>query len=133
MPLAPQSRNLIYSDRTPIQPKPTSLFPLDPFDAHAPAPPPPHPPTNHPPSPPPRPILLATLFLFLRPHPAPLVLTLPQPTRSSLRDMFGRLHPDGVRLFFLGRRGHHWQLPQMPASGGAVQPFPTPLPNAKIL
>jgi len=47
--------------------------------------------------------------------------------------MFGRLHTDGVRLFFLERHAHHWQLSQMPASGGAIQPFPTPLPNAKIL
>jgi Tol biopolymer transport system component len=47
--------------------------------------------------------------------------------------MFGRLHTDGVRLFFLERRGPRWQLSQMPASGGVVQPFPTQLPNAKVL
>jgi len=78
-------------------------------------------------------ILLATLFLLFRPQPVPRVLKLTQLTSSSRADMFGRLHTDGVRLFFLERHGHHWQLSQMPASGGAVQPFPTPLPNAKIL
>jgi DNA-binding winged helix-turn-helix (wHTH) protein/Tol biopolymer transport system component len=76
---------------------------------------------------------LAALWLFLRPQPVPRVLKLTPLTSSSRADIFGRLHTDGVRLFFLERRGHHWQLSQMPASGGAVQPFPTPFPNAKLL
>lgn len=78
-------------------------------------------------------ILLAAIFFFLRPQPVPRILKLTQLTTSSRADMFGRLHTDGVRLFFLERHAHHWQLSQMPASGGAVQPFSTPLPNAKIL
>lgn len=78
-------------------------------------------------------ILLSAMFLFFRPQPVPRVLKLTQLTSSSRADMFGRLHTDGVRLFFLERHAQRWQLSQMPASGGAVQPFSTPFLNAKIM
>ena len=78
-------------------------------------------------------LLLAIAAYFLRPQSLPRVLKITPLTTSARADMFGRLQTDGVRLFFLERRGHHWQLSQMPASGGPIQPFPTSLPNAKIL
>jgi DNA-binding winged helix-turn-helix (wHTH) protein/Tol biopolymer transport system component len=78
-------------------------------------------------------IFLGFSWLFFRPLPAPRILKITPLTTSGRADMFGRLQTDGVRLFFLERRGHRWQLSQMPASGGAVEPFPTSLSNAKIL
>jgi len=75
---------------------------------------------------------LAILWFVVRPQPVPRVVKITPLSASSRVDVFGRLQSDGVRLFFLERRGHRWQLSQMPASGGAVEPFPTSLPNAKI-
>jgi DNA-binding winged helix-turn-helix (wHTH) protein/Tol biopolymer transport system component len=77
-------------------------------------------------------MVLATWFAA-RPQPAPRVLKAVALTTSSRVDAFGAIQTDGVRLFFLQRRGHRWELSQMPASGGEVQPFATPFQNAKIL
>ncbi len=53
-------------------------------------------------------------------------------TSTSRIEVFGGLQTDGARLFFLERKGHKWNLMQMPASGGEPQPFPSPFENTKI-
>ena len=79
-------------------------------------------------------LLLALGFVWVaaRPLQAPRVLGSFPLTDSSRVDLYGGLHTDGVRLYFLLRRGAHWELAQMPASGGEVQPVSTPFPNARI-
>lgn len=73
------------------------------------------------------------VWLALRPIPNPHVIRVTPLTTSSRADLYGGLHTDGVRLFFLLRRGHKWDLSQMPASGGEPQPISIPFPNARIL
>lgn len=72
------------------------------------------------------------IWFAARPLPAPRTLRTTALTDSSRVDIYGGLHTDGVRLFFLVRRGHHWDLSQMPASGGEVQSLSVPFPNARI-
>jgi len=73
------------------------------------------------------------VWLVLRPIPNPHVVRVVPLTTSSRADLYGGLHTDGVRLFFLLRRGHKWDLSQMPVSGGEPQPISIPFPNARIL
>lgn len=76
--------------------------------------------------------VLGLLGISLRPLPAPRVLGSFSLTDSSRVDPYGGLHTDGVRLYFLLRRGAHWELAQMPTTGGEVQPISTPFSNARI-
>jgi len=77
--------------------------------------------------------LALLVWLVLRPIPNPHVVRVVPLTTSSRADLYGGLHTDGVRLFFLLRRGHKWDLSQMPVSGGEPQPISIPFPNARIL
>jgi Tol biopolymer transport system component/DNA-binding winged helix-turn-helix (wHTH) protein len=77
--------------------------------------------------------IVAGAWLSAQPPASPRVVNAVALTLSSRADAFGGIQTDGVRLFFLQRRGHRWELSQMPASGGEIQPFVTPFPNAKIL
>jgi Tol biopolymer transport system component/DNA-binding winged helix-turn-helix (wHTH) protein len=77
-------------------------------------------------------IALGTWFAA-RPRPNARVVGTERLTTSSRIDAFGGIQTDGVRLFFLQRRGHRWELSQMPVSGGEIQPFSTPFQNATIL
>jgi DNA-binding winged helix-turn-helix (wHTH) protein/Tol biopolymer transport system component len=63
----------------------------------------------------------------------PAVLSVRPLTNSSRIEAYGRLQSDGARLFFLERKGHKWNLMQMPASGGEPQPFASPFENTKVL
>jgi DNA-binding winged helix-turn-helix (wHTH) protein/Tol biopolymer transport system component len=54
-------------------------------------------------------------------------------TNTSRIESFGEIETDGARLFFLERKGHKWNLMQMPASGGEAQPFSIAFENTKIL
>jgi Tol biopolymer transport system component/DNA-binding winged helix-turn-helix (wHTH) protein len=56
-----------------------------------------------------------------------------QLTNAARVDRWGRIQTDGVRLFFLERQGHRWDLMQMPASGGEKQPFAPSLLNMRVL
>lgn len=78
--------------------------------------------------------LLAFSLLAFRywPIPAPSVRKIAPLTYSARADRYGRLDSDGVRLFFVQRHGHHWELSQMTSAGDSVEPFPTPFPNARI-
>jgi len=77
--------------------------------------------------------VLAGTAPVLFPRPLVRVTAASRLTTDSRADRWGRIQTDGVRLFFLERRGHRWDLMQMPASGGAVQAFSTPFPNSRIL
>lgn len=72
------------------------------------------------------------LWLGIRPIPAPHVLSVVPLTSSSRVDLYGGLHTDGVRLYFLARHGHKWELSQMPLSGGEAQPIAVPFSNARL-
>src|SRR5579859_573518 len=72
------------------------------------------------------------LWLGLRPLPAPRLVGVRTLTTSSRVDLYGGLHSDGVRLFFLIRNGHKWQLSQMPVAGGEVQPVALPFENVRL-
>jgi DNA-binding winged helix-turn-helix (wHTH) protein/Tol biopolymer transport system component len=78
-------------------------------------------------------VLLFLVWFFLRASSVPRVTKVSPLTNSARADMYGRLQTDGVRLFFLQRWGHRWELSQMSTSGGAIQPFPTTFSNSKIL
>jgi Tol biopolymer transport system component len=56
-----------------------------------------------------------------------------QLTNAARVDRWGRIQTDGVRLFFLERHGHRWDLMQMPASGGEKQPFAPSWQNMRVL
>lgn len=73
------------------------------------------------------------IWLAVRSLPVPRVLRVSPVTNSSRVDLYGGLHTDGVRLYFLLRRGHRWELSQTPVSGGDVQPISVPFSNARIL
>ena len=72
-------------------------------------------------------------WLAFRPVPLPRVLGVSALTTSSRIDLYGGLHTDGVRLYFLVRHAHKWELSQMPIAGGEVQPIALPFPNARLL
>lgn len=81
-------------------------------------------------------VLLAALLLYhwLSPLPPPRVLRTVQLTHySHLDGGWSKLVSDGARVFFLAREGNHWNLMQVPISGGEPQPYPSPLQNTRIL
>ena len=80
-------------------------------------------------------VLIAALFLYrwLSPSTPPRVLRTIQLTQYSRLDGWSKLVSDGARIFFLGREGDHWNLMQVPISGGESQPFPSPSRNTRIL
>ena len=80
-------------------------------------------------------VLLAALLLYhwLSPAAPPRVLRTIQLTHYSHLDGWSKLVSDGARIFFLGREGDHWNLMQVPISGGESQPFPSPSRNTRIL
>ncbi|HKW32284.1 MAG TPA: winged helix-turn-helix domain-containing protein [Candidatus Acidoferrum sp.] len=77
--------------------------------------------------------LLVIVVARILPAPRPRVLRSTALTNSARIDRWGRLQTDGTRLFFLERQGHHWNLMQMPASGGERQPFSEPFQNTRVL
>jgi DNA-binding winged helix-turn-helix (wHTH) protein/Tol biopolymer transport system component len=81
-------------------------------------------------------VLLAALLLYhwLSPLPPPRLLRTVQLTHySHLDGGWSKLVSDGARVFFLAREGNHWNLMQVPISGGEPQPFPSPFQNTRIL
>jgi len=73
------------------------------------------------------------LVLSFAPKPIPRVLHSVPLTTSGRVDGWGRLATDGVRLFFLERRGDHWDLVQEAVAGGESQPFPHLSRNLRIM
>jgi Tol biopolymer transport system component/DNA-binding winged helix-turn-helix (wHTH) protein len=80
-------------------------------------------------------ILFVILVLVLRfaPRPGPRVLNVVQVSHNEHLDPWGRVKTDGARLFFLERAGGHWNVMQVPASGGEAQLFPEPSQNTRLL
>jgi Tol biopolymer transport system component/DNA-binding winged helix-turn-helix (wHTH) protein len=80
-------------------------------------------------------ILFIILVLVLRflPQPVPRVLNVVQVSHNEHLDPWGRVKTDGARLFFLERAGGHWNVMQVPASGGEAQLFPEPSKNTRLL
>ena len=80
-------------------------------------------------------ILFVVLVLVLRflPQPVPRVLNVFQVSHNEHLDPWGRVKTDGARLFFLERAGGHWNVMQVPASGGEAQLFPEPSRNTRLL
>jgi len=75
---------------------------------------------------------LVSIFSLVS-KPIPRVLSCVPLTTSARVDGWGRLTTDGVRLFFLERRGDHWNLMQESVTGGESQPFPQLSRNLRIL
>jgi DNA-binding winged helix-turn-helix (wHTH) protein/Tol biopolymer transport system component len=78
-------------------------------------------------------ILAIGVIAVLRPAPLPKVLNLVQISHDGLLDPWGKLTTDGARIFYLDRSGGHWNLMQVPASGGEAQPFPEPSQNTRVV
>lgn len=80
-------------------------------------------------------VLVVILVLVLRflPQPVPRVLNVAQVSHNEHLDPWGRVKTDGARLFFLERAGGHWNVMQVPASGGEAQLFPEPSQNTRLL
>lgn len=78
-------------------------------------------------------LIAAVVMAALRPEPVPKVTQVVQLSHDGLVDPWGRLTTDGARLFFLNRIGGHWNLMQLPASGGEAQPFSEPSRNLRIV
>jgi Tol biopolymer transport system component/DNA-binding winged helix-turn-helix (wHTH) protein len=79
-------------------------------------------------------VMILTLTLItVSSGPRVRVVRSTQLTNAARVDRWGRIQTDGVRLFFLERQGHRWNLMQMPASGGEKQLFAPSLQNMRIL
>lgn len=80
-------------------------------------------------------VLVVILIMVLRflPQPVPRVLNVIQVSHNEHLDPWGRVKTDGARLFFLERAGGHWNVMQVPASGGEAQLFPEPSKNTRLL
>jgi len=79
-------------------------------------------------------LLIALLvFRWLAPVPLPRVLRTTQLTRWGHADGWGGVTSDGARIFYLARDADHWNLMQVPVSGGESQRFPSPFRNTVIM
>jgi DNA-binding winged helix-turn-helix (wHTH) protein/Tol biopolymer transport system component len=75
-------------------------------------------------------VLTASRFM---PHSQARLLGITQISHTRNLDPWGRVTTDGVRLFFLQRAGDHWDLVQVPATGGDAQPFSAAFRNMRIV
>ena len=80
-------------------------------------------------------VLVVVIFVFvsLAPEPVPKVSNLVQISHDGLLDPWGRITTDGARVFYLDRTGGHWDLMQVPASGGESQPFSEHTQNIRVV
>jgi Tol biopolymer transport system component/DNA-binding winged helix-turn-helix (wHTH) protein len=79
-------------------------------------------------------VLLAGLIIFrlLSPLPPPRVLQITQLTHLGHVEPSGGITTDGARIFFLRKDPDRFRLMQMSVSGGELQPYPSPLENARL-
>jgi serine/threonine protein kinase/Tol biopolymer transport system component len=75
----------------------------------------------------------ALAFRWLWTSPVPRVLRTTQITHYAHADGWGGVSSDGARIFYLARDADHWNLMQVPISGGESQPFPSPFRSTVIL
>jgi Tol biopolymer transport system component/DNA-binding winged helix-turn-helix (wHTH) protein len=80
-------------------------------------------------------LLAAVVFAAHRLFPqSPVrVLDISQISHNTRLDPWGRLTTDGARLLFLERAGDHWNLMQVPASGGEAEPFSDVYRNMRVV
>ncbi len=78
-------------------------------------------------------LVAALIFRWISPLPAPRVLRTTQLTRFGHADAWGSVTSDGARIFYLARDADHWNLMQVPISGGESQPFPSPFRSTLIM
>jgi Tol biopolymer transport system component/DNA-binding winged helix-turn-helix (wHTH) protein len=73
------------------------------------------------------------LALRFMPQPTAKVLNIVRISHNGHLDPWGRVATDGARLFFLERAGGHWNVMQVPASGGEAEIFPEPSQNTRLV
>jgi eukaryotic-like serine/threonine-protein kinase len=80
-------------------------------------------------------LLFAAVFplRWLSPSPVPRVLRTTQLTHFGHADGWGNVTSDGARIFYLAREADHWNLMQVPISGGESQPFLAPFRSTVVL
>ncbi len=61
------------------------------------------------------------------------VLDIVRISHNTKLDPWGRVTTDGARLFFLERAGDHWNLMQVPATGGDAEPFSATYRNMRVV
>src|SRR5215470_16011856 len=76
---------------------------------------------------------LAATFAAFSLSSKPRVLRSVVLTETASVDAWGRLNTDGARIFFLKRRGDHWNLMEQSVVLGEAQPFPHPFQNARVM
>jgi serine/threonine protein kinase/Tol biopolymer transport system component len=74
-------------------------------------------------------VFTGLLWFFTSPAPAPKVFQTVQLTRFGRVATDAALATDGVRLYFVERRGAHYSLAEVPVGGGEPVPIATPFPN----
>ncbi len=80
-------------------------------------------------------LLLVALLIFqwLSTLPPPRVLRTTQLTHYAHATGLGGITSDGARIFFRAREAAHFNLMQVPVSGGEAQPFPSPFRDPIIM
>jgi Tol biopolymer transport system component/DNA-binding winged helix-turn-helix (wHTH) protein len=80
-------------------------------------------------------LLAAAVFAAHRLFPrSPVrVLDISQVSHNARLDPWGLITSDGARLLFLERAGDHWNLMQVPASGGDAEPFSAAYRNMRVV
>jgi Tol biopolymer transport system component len=61
------------------------------------------------------------------------VLDIVRVSHNTKLDPWGRVNTDGARLFFMERAGDHWNLMQVPATGGDAVPFSETYRNMRVV
>ena len=61
------------------------------------------------------------------------VLDIVRISHNTKLDPWGRVNTDGARLFFTERAGDHWNLMQVPATGGDAVPFSETYRNMRVV
>lgn len=61
------------------------------------------------------------------------VLDIVRISHNTKLDPWGRVNTDGARLFFTERAGDHWNLMQVPATGGDAVPFSETYRNMQVV
>jgi Tol biopolymer transport system component len=76
-------------------------------------------------------VVLAAHRLF--PQTPVRVLDISRVSHNTRLDPWGLITSDGARLLFLERAGDHWNLMQVPASGGDAEPFSVAYRNMRVV
>jgi Tol biopolymer transport system component/DNA-binding winged helix-turn-helix (wHTH) protein len=75
---------------------------------------------------------VAFALWWFTPLPEPHILNVYPVTTTAKQDFLVRPASDGVRIFYVERNGDHYDLMQVPATGGESQQMAAPFPNSLI-